>query len=94
VTPAGSGVFPAFSRLSRRLACRDGHKLPLLDRLLENSGDASVGFDVGGRILTGMMIMVDPEGRSFFGWSVPEIEVLVPDSWPSNRDHRSVRVVS
>lgn len=39
---------------------------------------AIVGFDIGGRRLTGLRIMVEPEGRSHFGWSVPEIEVWVP----------------
>jgi hypothetical protein len=54
------------------------HKLQLLEGLLEKPYPASVGFDLEERTLRGVRIMVEEGGESFFGWSIPEIEVLVP----------------
>lgn len=56
----------------------DRHQLQLLASLLADPGRASVGFDLGGKELTGLMIMV--EGPSFLGWSIPEIEVWSKDA--------------
>ncbi len=56
----------------------DRHKLQLLDTLLDDPSRARIGFDLGGRPLTGIMIMVEEGGTSFSGWSIPEIEVWVP----------------
>jgi hypothetical protein len=55
------------------------HKLQLLEGLLRMPYPASLGFDLQGRTLTGVRIMVEEGGESFFGWSIPEIEVLVPE---------------
>ncbi|HEY7816667.1 MAG TPA: hypothetical protein VIG29_00505, partial [Vicinamibacteria bacterium] len=59
-----------------------GHKLQLLESLLAKPNPASLGFDLGGRALTGIRIMIEEGGQSFFGWSIPEIEVLVPYEEP------------
>jgi hypothetical protein len=72
------------------LARFDGpHKLQLLERLLSEPRDAGVGFDLGGRELTGLMIMVEPEGRSHLGWSIPEIEVMTPCNCYRRKAHIS-----
>ena len=37
-------------------------------------------FDIlGGRELSGISLLVDEAGTSFEGWSLPEVEVWVPD---------------
>jgi hypothetical protein len=54
------------------------HKIQLVERLKETPPRASVGFDLNGKTLTGLRIMVEPDGRSHFGWSVPEIEIWTP----------------
>lgn len=56
----------------------DAHQLQLLERLLADPLDTELGFDWVDQELTGIIVMVDEGGRSVFGWSIPEIEVLVP----------------
>ena len=60
----------------------ESHTLQLVERLLEDPAGAAIGFDLDGLELTAIMLMVEPEGESFFGWSIPEIEVLVNGSEP------------
>jgi hypothetical protein len=60
------------------LAQLDGpHVLQLLDRLREDPRRAALGFDLEGRTLTGVSLLVDEAGTSFEGWSLPEVEVWV-----------------
>ena len=56
-----------------------GHRLQLLDRLLEDPRSAAIGFDLGpaGRGLDGVSLLVEEAGTSFEGWSIPELEVWV-----------------
>jgi hypothetical protein len=77
--------FPTSFRVAgRRLGGRwvplarfdDGHKLQLLENLIAKPYPASIGFDLGGRTLTGVRIMLEEGAESFFGWSIPEIEVV------------------
>jgi hypothetical protein len=56
----------------------DAHALQLLDRLREDPRKAAVGFDLGGRTLWGLSLLVEEAGTSFEGWSLPEVEVRVP----------------
>ncbi|HUG53065.1 MAG TPA: discoidin domain-containing protein [Vicinamibacteria bacterium] len=56
-----------------------GHVLELVDRLAEHPRRAALGFDLGGRTLTGISLLVDEAGTSFEGWSLPEVEVWVPE---------------
>ena len=56
----------------------DAHALQLLDSLLNAGDDAAIGFDLGAREVRGLNILVEAGGTSYFGWKVPEIEVLVP----------------
>jgi hypothetical protein len=56
----------------------DAHALQLLDRLREDPRRASIGFDLGGRSLWGLSLLVEEAGTSFEGWSLPEMEVRVP----------------
>jgi hypothetical protein len=58
----------------------EAHMLQLLDRVLANPRSAAIGFDLGGRELSGLRLAVEPGGTSFEGWSIPEIEVLGPGS--------------
>ena len=69
----------------------DAHKLQLLDTLLETPRNASVGFDLGERELTGLMGMVEDDGSSFSGWSISEIEVWVPARPDGGRENRDAR---
>ena len=55
------------------------HALQLLESLRASPPRLRLGFDLGGRELTGLRIMIEKGGKSFFGWSIPEIEVRVPD---------------
>jgi hypothetical protein len=56
----------------------DAHVLQLVERLRADPRQAAIGFDLGGRELTGLSLMVDEAGTSFEGWSLPELEVWVP----------------
>ena len=57
----------------------EAHVLQLVDRLRENPGRAALGFDLGGRPLEGISLLVDEAGTSFEGWSLPEVEVWTPE---------------
>jgi len=57
----------------------EAHLLQLLDRLRADPRQAALGFDLGGRELIGVSLLVDEAGTSFEGWSLPEVEVWVPD---------------
>ena len=80
-------VFPTRFRVAGRAAGRwtelarfdAGHRLQLLDRLLEDPRSAAIGFDLGpaGRELEGVSLLVEAAGTSFEGWSIPELEVWV-----------------
>jgi hypothetical protein len=61
----------------------EAHVLQLVDRLLEDPRRAALGFDLGGRVLGGVSLLVDEVGTSFEGWSLPEVEVWVPDEAPA-----------
>jgi hypothetical protein len=54
------------------------HQLQLLERLRADPRQAAVGFDLEGRTLTGVSLLVLEGGTSFEGWSLPEVEVWVP----------------
>lgn len=54
----------------------DAHVLQLVDQLLVTPGTARLGFDLSGRAaVTGVRLLVGEGGRSFEGWSVPELEI-------------------
>jgi hypothetical protein len=55
----------------------DAHLMQLVDRLLTDE-PAALGFDLGGRELTGVSLLVEEGGTSFDGWRLPEVEVWVP----------------
>jgi hypothetical protein len=55
------------------------HQLQLLERLLSSPTDPVLGFDWPDQELSGIVVMLDGDGHSALGWSVPEIEVLVPE---------------
>jgi hypothetical protein len=57
----------------------EAHVLQLVDRLREDPQRAALGFDLGGRTLEGVNLLVDEAGTSFEGWSLPEVEVWVPE---------------
>jgi hypothetical protein len=57
----------------------EAHVLQLVDRLRDNPGRAALGFDLGGRPLEGISLLVDEAGTSFEGWSLPEVEVWTPE---------------
>jgi hypothetical protein len=57
----------------------EAHVLQLVDRLREDPGRAALGFDLGGRPLEGISLLVDEAGTSFDGWSLPEVEVWTPE---------------
>ncbi len=61
----------------------EDHVLQLVDRLLADPRRAALGFDLGGRPLTGLSLLVDEAGTSFEGWSLPEVEVWVPEAAPA-----------
>lgn len=54
------------------------HALQLVDRLLADPHHAALGFDLGGREVTGIALRVEEGGTSFEGWRLPEVEVWVP----------------
>ena len=56
----------------------EAHVLQLVDRLREDPERAALGFDLGGRTLAGVSLLVDEAGTSFEGWSLPEVEVWAP----------------
>jgi hypothetical protein len=56
----------------------DAHTFQVLEQLLRSPRGARLGFDLGGRTLTGVSLLVADTGTSYDGWSVPEIEVWVP----------------
>jgi hypothetical protein len=81
-------VFPTEFRVAGRAAggpwielarLDEAHLLQLLDRLRADPRQAALGFDLGGRELVGISLLVDEAGTSFEGWSLPEVEVWVPD---------------
>ncbi|MCM2257019.1 MAG: hypothetical protein NDJ94_15310 [Vicinamibacteria bacterium] len=55
----------------------DAHELQLLDTLLRDPRAAAIGFDLGGREVTGLILQLLEGGTSEDGWNIPEIEVLV-----------------
>jgi hypothetical protein len=57
----------------------EAHLLQLVDRLREDPKRAALGFDLGGRTLAGVSLLVDEAGTSFEGWSLPEVEVWAPE---------------
>jgi hypothetical protein len=56
----------------------EGEALALLDELLADPRKASLRFRVERRAVTGLRLSVEEGGTSFDGWSIPEVEVLVP----------------
>ena len=56
----------------------DGHRLQLVDQLRNRAKDPALAFDLKGRELLGLRVQVAEGGRSFDGWSMPELEVWVP----------------
>lgn len=52
------------------------HERQLLERLLEDPRNPALGFAFPARALTGVRLMVEPQGESFEGWSVPEVQLL------------------
>jgi hypothetical protein len=54
------------------------HALQLVDRLLADPRNAALGFDLGGREVTGLALRIEEGGTSFEGWRLPEVEVWVP----------------
>jgi hypothetical protein len=56
----------------------DAHALQLIDRLLSDARETAIGFDLGGREVTGLSLLVEEAGTSPEGWKIPEIEVWVP----------------
>ena len=84
-------AFPTRFRVAGRIPGRgwvelarldEAHVLQLVDRLREDPQRAALGFDLGGRTLAGISLLVDEAGTSFEGWSLPEVEVWAP------HDHR------
>lgn len=57
----------------------DAHVLQLVDRLRADPAHAALGFDLGGRVVEGISLLVDEAGTSFEGWSLPEVEVWSPE---------------
>jgi hypothetical protein len=56
----------------------EAHVLQLVDQLLRDPGKARLGFDLGGRELQGVRLMVGEDATSFDGWWLSEVEVRVP----------------
>jgi hypothetical protein len=65
-------------RWSEQARLDDAHTLQLLDQLLRSPRGARLGFDLGGRPLTGISLLVADTGTSYDGWSLPEVEVWTP----------------
>ena len=55
------------------------HQLQLLERLLAAPLEPQLGFDWRDQEITGIIVMFDDGGHSALGWSIPEIEILVPE---------------
>jgi len=81
-------AFPTRFRVAGRVAgsgwvelarLDEAHVLQLVDRLRDDPGRAALGFDLGGRPLEGISLLVDEAGTSFEGWSLPEVEVWTPE---------------
>jgi hypothetical protein len=81
-------AFPTRFRVAGRVPGRgwvelarldEAHVLQLVDRLREDPQRAALGFDLGGETLEGVSLLVDEAGTSFEGWSLPEVEVWVPE---------------
>ncbi|HLA76846.1 MAG TPA: hypothetical protein VJU18_04610 [Vicinamibacteria bacterium] len=53
------------------------HALQLLDRVLADPAHAALGFDLGGRVMAGVRLLVDESGTSEDGWRLPEVEIWV-----------------
>lgn len=80
--------FPTRFRIAGRVAggawvelarLDEAHVLQLVDRLRSDPAQAALGFDLGGRALSGISLLVDEAGTSFEGWSLPEVEVWSPE---------------
>jgi hypothetical protein len=56
----------------------DAHQLQLVDQLRNRAAEPALAFDLKGRELAALRIQVAEGGRSFDGWSMPELEVWVP----------------
>jgi hypothetical protein len=56
----------------------DAHRLQLVDQLRNRAPHPALAFDLKGRTLTGLRVQVAEGGRSFDGWTMPELEVWVP----------------
>ncbi len=69
---SADGVFVPLARFD------EPHLSQLLDRVLADPRTAAIGFELGGRELHGLRLIVESGGTSFEGWSIPEIEVLGP----------------
>ena len=54
------------------------HVLQVVDQLLRDPGRARLGFDLGGRSVQGIRLMVGEGATSFDGWWLSEVEVWVP----------------
>jgi hypothetical protein len=52
----------------------DAHWLQLLEAV-QRPGPAGLGFDLGDRLLAGVILQPGDGATSFDGWSIPEIEV-------------------
>jgi hypothetical protein len=53
----------------------DAHKLQLVDQLLLDPGKASLGFDLGGRVATGVSLLVTEGATSYEGWHLARVEI-------------------
>ena len=73
---AGRGAGGQWTELAR---LDEAHVLQLVDALVADPRRGALGFDLGGRELSGISLLVDEAGTSFEGWSLPEVEVWVPD---------------
>jgi len=56
----------------------DAHVLQVIDQLRRDPGHAQLGFDLGGRPLRGLRLMVGEGATSFDGWWLAEVEVWTP----------------
>lgn len=56
----------------------DAHVLQVIDQLRRDPGHAQLGFDLGGRPLQGLRLMVGEGATSFDGWWLAEVEVWAP----------------
>ncbi|HET7747424.1 MAG TPA: discoidin domain-containing protein [Vicinamibacteria bacterium] len=69
---AGRGESGPWTELAR---FDDAHQLQLLETLLRDPREAAIGFELGGRALLGVSLLVEEAGTSFEGWRIPEVEV-------------------